>query len=233
MNYQQEMQLKRWLNKPFLTYAFLAVQIAVFIIAWAFPELYIENRGGMSRLYITHLHQYWRFFTPIFIHFGFEHILFNSVVLYFMGSQIETIYGHWRYFIIYMLGGALGNAFSMAFNNNTLSAGASSSIMGLFGAFLILGAHFKYNPAIQSQMRTFLLFVVLTFVSGLFSSSVDFWGHLGGLIGGAALGSVLAYPNGREKYSIHERILGVIVFAVLFAICVFYSFKKSGLGMFV
>lgn len=232
LNYQQQMQVKRWLNKPFLTYTFLAIQIFIFVLGALMPSLNIEGRGGMARPYIFYLHQYYRFFTPIFVHFGLEHILFNSIVLYFMGSQIEAIYGHVRYFLIYMFSGALGNAFSMAFHSeNVLSAGASSSILGLFGAFLIFGYHFRNNPAIQGQMRTFLLFVVMTFLSSVISPSVDLWGHLGGLIGGAALGSLMAIPNAKERYSIHERILGVIIFVFLFVVCVFVGLKKSGLPL--
>lgn len=226
----QHSQVKRWLRKPVLTYAFLGIQIIVFLIDYIFPDIGIQSLGGMSRLYVTHFHEYWRFFTPIFIHFGLEHILFNSIVLYFMGQQVEMLYGHWRYLLIYLLSGGMGNLFSMAFNSpNTLSAGASSSILGLFGAFLVFGFHYKNNPAVQQMTRNFLLFVVMIFVSGLFSSSVDFWGHFGGLIGGGLLGSLLAFPNGKERYSIHERIISVAIFIFLIVVCMLLSLKKSGL----
>lgn len=232
MNYQQQMQVKRWLNKPFLTYAFLVIQIIVFIAGYLAPSLDIEGSWGMARGYITYFHQYWRFVTPIFVHFGFEHILFNSLVLYFMGTQIETIYGHLRYFVIYIFSGVMGNAFSMAFHaDNVLSAGASSSIMGLFGAFLIFGYHFRHNPAIQSQTKTFLLFVAMTFVSGLLTPSVDFWGHLGGLIGGALLGNLVSVPRGSDRYSTRERVTGFILFVFLFIVCILVALRKSRMWM--
>ncbi|MBD9903882.1 rhomboid family intramembrane serine protease, partial [Enterococcus faecium] len=154
----------------------------------------------------------------------------NSLILYFMGQQIEAIYGHWRFFLIYMFSGIMGNTASFAFNEaNVLSGGASTSIFGLFGALFILGFHFKHNPAIQQLVRHFLLFIVLTFVFGLLDTSVDVWGHVGGLIGGLVLGNVLGLPKQQTSYSIHQRILSTLVFVFLFVICILLGLKKYGL----
>ncbi|AWV58685.1 TPA: rhomboid family intramembrane serine protease [Enterococcus faecium] len=230
MNYQQQIKLRVWLRRPLWTYAFLGIQTAVFLMMELFPRLEIPYYAGMYGPYLVHFNEWWRLVTPIFIHFGLMHFVMNSLILYFMGQQIEAIYGHWRFFLIYMFSGIMGNTASFAFNEaNVLSGGASTSIFGLFGALFILGFHFKHNPAIQQLVRHFLLFIVLTFVFGLLDTSVDVWGHVGGLIGGLVLGNVLGLPKQQTSYSIHQRILSTLVFVFLFVICILLGLKKYGL----
>ena len=48
----------------------------------------------------------------------------------------------------------------------------------------ILGFHFKYKYGDPTTSQTFSLFIAMTFVFGLLDTSVDVWGHLGGLVGG-------------------------------------------------
>ena len=176
MNYQQQIKMRAWLRRPLWTYAFLGIQTIVFIIMELFPRLEIPYYTGMYGPYLVHFNEWWRLVTPIFIHFGVMHFVMNSLILYFMGQQIEAIYGHWRFFLIYMFSGIMGNTASFAFNEaNVLSGGASTSIFGLFGALFILGFHFKYNTAIQQLVRHFLLFIAMTFVFGLLDTSVDVW----------------------------------------------------------
>src|SRR5699024_3526907 len=82
--------------------------------------------------------EWWRLITPMFLHIGFTHILFNGLIVYFLGSQLEMIIGHFRYFLLYLLSGILGNAASFAFNFS-ISAGASTAVFGLFASTIVLG----------------------------------------------------------------------------------------------
>ena len=191
-------QMKRWLNQPVFTYLFLAIQTIVFILGYFSPSI---QSGGVM-------------FGP-------------SVILYYMGQQVEAIYGHSRFFALYLLSGIMGNTMSFAFNQiGVQSAGASTSLFGLFGAFLILGWHFRNDYRIQAMVRQFALFVVLNLVFGVFDQTIDMWGHIGGILGGLLLGNLLALPKNYGKYSIHTRILSGVLFVFLLAIFVIYGFKK-------
>lgn len=220
-------QLRRWKNQPFVTITFLGIQVFVFLLAYLFPWLNIEMKGVMFGPYIVFNQEYWRLITPIFIHFGLMHIAVNSVVLYFMGSQVEALYGHLKFFLIYIFSGILGNLMSFAFNGPMVqSAGASTSLFGMFGAFVILGFHYKDHPVIQGMVRQFTLFIVMSLVFGFFDRSIDMWGHLGGLFGGMLLGNILGLSKNFRPFSIHTKILSAMVYIFLFVFFILYGFRK-------
>ena len=210
-------------NQPFVTIGFLSIQTAVFLLAYLLPGLLIEFRGSMFGPLIALNHEYWRFVTPIFIHYGLMHFAINSVILYYMGQQVEAIYGHGRFFLIYLLSGVMGNVLGFAFNDmNVQAAGASTSLFGIFGALVVLGIHFKNNPGIQAMVRQFSLFIVLNLVFGLFDQTIDMYGHVGGLIGGILMGNIVALPMRVGKtYSIHVRIISAMILLFLLFFCIF------------
>ncbi len=215
-------------NQPFVTIGFLSIQTAVFLLAYLLPGLLIEFRGSMFGPLIALNHEYWRFVTPIFIHYGLMHFAINSVILYYMGQQVEAIYGHGRFFLIYLLSGVMGNVLGFAFNDmNVQAAGASTSLFGIFGAFNVLGIHFKNNPGIQAMVRQFSLFIVLNLVFGLFDQTIDMYGHVGGLIGGILMGNIVALPMRVGKtYSIHVRIISAMILLFLLFFCIVYGLKR-------
>ena len=215
-------------NQPFVTIGFLSIQTAVFLLAYLLPGLLIEFRGSMFGPLIALNHEYWRFVTPIFIHYGLMHFAINSVILYYMGQQVEAIYGHGRFFLIYLLSGVMGNVLGFAFNDmNVQAAGASTSLFGIFGAFIVLGIHFQNNPGIQAMVRQFSLFIVLNLVFGLFDQTIDMYGHVGGLIGGILMGNIVALPMRVGKtYSIHVRIISAMILLFLLFFCIVYGLKR-------
>lgn len=217
-------------DKPYVTYAFFAINTVVFVLQYVLPSLGIENQLGMFSPAVILQHQYWRFVTPMFIHFGLMHFALNSVVLYYMGQQCEAIFGHWRFGIIYLLGGIMGNFASFAFNQpTTLSGGASTAIFGLFGAFLVVGLHYRDNSAIQALTRQFALFILMNLVFGLFDSTIDIWGHLGGLTGGALAGWALAVPFGQDRFTVRARVTAGLFFIFALVLMVFFGLRKFGL----
>ncbi|OTP12336.1 hypothetical protein A5844_000568 [Enterococcus sp. 10A9_DIV0425] len=213
-----------------MTYLFLGIQTIVFIGIELFPFLDIPKHMGMYGPFIVIYNEWWRLITPIFIHFGLVHFIMNSLILYFMGEQIETLYGHTRFFFIYLLSGVMGNLVSFAFNDaGVLSGGASTSLFGLFGALFILGFHYKNDYLVTQTVRRYVTFIALSFFFSLMDPSVDIWGHVGGIIGGFLIGNIVGLPKRFNDYSIHQRILSVIIFVFLLIICVLLGLKNYGL----
>lgn len=234
MNFTQKTQWQRRLKGPIVTYSLLGVTTLVFLLQYLLPSLNLEGRFGLYGPYIVFAQEFWRLLTPIFLHYGLMHFVLNMVILYFMGIQIEAVFGHWRFLVIYLAAGIMGNVASFGFNQaGLLSLGASTSLFGMFGAFFMIARHFKQNPGVQQLVRQFAIFIGINLVFGLFDSSVDLVGHIGGLLGGALMGSVIGLPQAAERFSKKERLAAILLFIVFVIIGLLFGFRKyySLLGM--
>ncbi|SEK65761.1 rhomboid protease GluP [Carnobacterium iners] len=194
MDYQTQMKIKRFFRQPLVTYFFLGAQILLFILMTfnggsTNTNTLIEYGAKFNPFIVWG--QWWRLITPMFLHIGWMHLLINSVILYFLGIELENYFGHWRFVLIYLLSGFAGNVASFAFNDS-ISAGASTAIFGLFGASLVLGKLYPYNPAIQQMARNFLTLVIINLVFGVFDSSTDLFGHIGGFVGGYLISTAIS-----------------------------------------
>nr|MDF9458630.1 rhomboid family intramembrane serine protease [Bacillus pumilus] len=60
--------------------------------------------------------EWWRLITPMFLHIGLTHLLFNTFALWSVGAAVERIYGSWRFLLIYFISGIFGSIASFVFN---------------------------------------------------------------------------------------------------------------------
>lgn len=197
MNPQIKMSLRRWQRKPYVTYGLMVVTIFMFFLQTISggsenPLVLVQFGAKVNQLII--FGEWWRLITPVFLHIGFEHIIFNGVLIYFLGIQVEDIFGHWRYFLLYILSALAGNVASFAFNQS-ISAGASTALFGLFGATLALPKLFPNNYSIKEMSKRFMALIIINLVFGIFSSGIDMAGHIGGIAGGYLLTYALSAPN--------------------------------------
>lgn len=205
-------------KRPYITISLIVINVIVYLLMTIAggstnPNILLEFGAKDNALIAAG--QIWRLFTPMFLHIGFQHIVLNMVTLYFLGAQIEYIFGPVRFLIIYLVSGIGGNIASFAFNS-ALSAGASTALFGLFGAYLALGESFRDNPYIHAVAKQFLVLVILNLIGDL-SGSIDLWGHIGGLVSGFLLAYLVGVPN-LGKIPMHKRILAGIVLAMLFVV---------------
>ena len=202
---------------PFMTEGILAIIIFVYVFGIVTNSTdSIINYGAMYRP-LVQFGQWWRFITPIFIHLSFLHILMNGISLYYVGIQLEKIFGHIRFLVIFMLSGIFGNIAGFAFSNGA-SAGASTAIFGLFGVFLMLGETFHDNMYVRRMSQSFLLLIVLNIGFDLMSPDIDIIGHIGGLIAGFLLPYVVGLPS-EFKIPMVKKILSLIVLLVFAYFC--------------
>src|SRR6202030_4613080 len=80
------------------------------------------------------------FFTSMFLHGGWLHVLGNMWGLYIFGDNIEDYLGHFKYLIFYLICGLLAMTTQVAMypHSNVPTVGASGAIAGVLGAYFLL-----------------------------------------------------------------------------------------------
>ncbi len=185
----------------------LAVNILIFFAAWA-PL----GDGSLSDYLINtrltpETHEWWRFVTPMFLHWSWWHLGLNMWFLYSFGPQLEGVYGTSKFVVFYLLTGLAGNIASFVGlcvigNHYVAGAGASGALFGVAAAFI--GLHHRFGLFRADTVRSWTYFLVGYLVVGFASSyggfdflSIDNWAHLGGFLSGLALVWLTPKPTGR------------------------------------
>lgn len=136
----------------------------------------------ISRQTVFGLGEYYRLLTSLFFHVGWMHLAANSVYLLYFGMRSETVLGHARFLLLYLLSGLGGSLCSLLFSGYP-AVGASGAIFGLLGAMLFVT---RQKGARYSGMNyaTMLLLAVSALGMGFLDVGVDNWAHLGGFLTG-------------------------------------------------
>jgi rhomboid protease GluP len=163
--------------------------------------------------------QWWRLVTAGFLHGGLFHIFMNSWVLLDVGAMVEELYGPARMFVLYTVANICGFYLSYLWSP-VPSMGASAAIMGLIAAMIAFGMQHRsaVGDAIKSQ---FIRWVIWMLVIGLLPGfNVDNAAHIGGLIGGFAMGYLAGTPryigSATEKFWKVASVLCVALTAFCF-----------------
>ena len=103
---------------------------------------FLLEHGAMFVPKVVEDGEYYRLFTSMFLHFGFEHLMNNMVTLVLLGWNLEIEVGKIKFLLIYILSGLGGNILSAWYEvrtmDYTISAGASGAIYGIIGALLYI-----------------------------------------------------------------------------------------------
>ena len=194
--------------------ALILTNVGVFLVTALIPSAFgwLSYLLGLTpRLTVTRL-MLWQPFTYMFLHGGVGHILFNMLILWMFGVQLERLWGS-RFFLRYYFVAGLGAAivtvavsllpfsFSTA-TYATITIGASGAIYGLLMAFAM------YYP--ETPILMFFLFPVpakyfvmilgaIAFISTpRYGDGIGHITHLGGLLAGYLYLSRLRVASGRR-----------------------------------
>jgi GlpG protein len=182
-----------------LTYVLIVACVAVAVFSrlgrdeGVLGPLFISDPGTDSTGFLHDVlaGQVWRLFTPVFIHFGVAHLLFNMLWLFQLGSMIEGRQGHIR-FALLVLGLAAGSNIAQYAYAGPSFGGMSGVVYGLFGYIWLRG---RFDPASGLFMdRQNVILMVVWFVAcftGLVGPVAN-GAHAAGVILGAACGYLSA-----------------------------------------
>jgi GlpG protein len=135
--------------------------------------------------------QWWRLVTPAFLHFGFLHLLFNSLWLWDLGKRLELLLGKKRFMVFFILAAALSNAAQYYWASDTLFGGMSGVVYALVG-FIAVSQRVSPHPltAVPPALLGFMLFWLALCMTGAVDYFIDGGvanaAHLGGLLVGGA-----------------------------------------------
>ena len=190
--------------RPLVTYLLLIINAVVFAAMWRVGNGNVSQAAlafGVKDNDLIRAGQWWRLITPIFLHGNLEHIAVNSLSLYWLGSELEGLYGRRRYLLVYLISGIAGNYVSFLLKPAP-SLGASGAIFGLVGAAICFPIRFR--SLLPEKLRTYILTrmgLVAAINLGIgfaMPNVVDNWAHLGGLVGGV-FAALLLRPEALER----------------------------------
>jgi len=193
---------------PFVTYTIIGINSLVFI--YQYLILPPESLGDIISTYaltpatpsvIT-------VFTSMFMHGGLMHIIFNMWFLWIFGDNIESVLGHKRYVLFYLLCGVGAALAQIQINTGSQipMVGASGAIAGVLGAYLI-----RFPRATVHVLVILIIFITFIRVpamvvigiwflsnltAGLGTLGIEetggtaWFAHLGGFVSGVVLNQV-------------------------------------------
>ena len=193
---------------PFVTYTIIGINSLVFIYQYFIlpPDLL----GPIISTYaLTPADpSVFTLFTSMFMHGGLMHIIFNMWFLWIFGDNIESVLGHKRFVLFYLLCGVGAALLQIQINTGSQipMVGASGAIAGVLGAYL-----FRFPRATVHVLVILIIFI--TFIRVPAMVVIGFWflsnltaglgtlgieetggtawfAHLGGFVSGVVLNQI-------------------------------------------
>ncbi len=212
---------------PFINYILIGLNVIVFFIELAQGQQindFINRFGLIPSLVTAGIHgpryEILPFFTSMFLHGGWMHIIGNMLFLWIFGDNVEDRMGHFFYVLFY-LGSGIGASLlhiATAPGSTIPTVGASGAIAGVMGAYLVLYPRARVLTAViiiyiirmmEIPAIVFLgLWFLMQFIMGVATAAstgatggIAFWAHVGGFLVGLVGGGIakLFTRGGRPK----------------------------------
>lgn len=144
---------------------------------------------GATMNYLIEKGEVWRLLTAVFIHAGFLHLIFNMFSLYVFAPTVEKELGKFKFLIMYLSSGILGNIFTYLLKDDTYSSvGASGAVFGVLGSILAL-AIINWNKN-EELKKTIIPVIVVSIVLTFLQPNINETAHIGGFLSGLIIGLV-------------------------------------------
>ncbi|HKT88830.1 MAG TPA: rhomboid family intramembrane serine protease [Candidatus Sulfotelmatobacter sp.] len=222
-------------STPYVTWFLIGLNILVFFLQWS--QQMADPRGAdlLARQFgevPAHLSAFLSgtsrytlpqvivpFFTSMFLHASWMHVLGNMWFLFIFGDNVEDYLGHFKYLVFYLLAGLLAMSTQVAIypHSNVPTVGASGAIAGVLGAYFLLYPRAR----VLTWFFVFIIYlpawivlgewIVLQFFYGAATLSMEragrdvggvaFWAHVGGFASGLVMVKLFGERQKRYPYA--------------------------------
>lgn len=160
--------------------------------------------------------QWWRLLTAGFVHIGLLHLGVNMYALFRIGPTAEQMWGHWRFLMLYLIADLTSSCAALVYGPGGI-AGASGALCGLIAAeaaWVLVNRPFLPPPLVAAWTRQMGINLVLIIGISLVPG-VSWAGHLGGALGGLAVGYLWHYQRFGVVWQRLAALLGIALVSVL------------------
>lgn len=204
---------------PMVTYAFMAILLAVFVLdylvlvpkgtkRWNARYLLFGKHAEEGERFeligkegtkfnqalcmkgsAVRRGQLWRMVTSALLHGGLAHLAGNMVTLWLIGGFLEMQLGTWKYILVLVCGPIFSNIGNLRILGNEFGFGASSTTFAIIG---VVTAMLLRSPGLFGTLS--LPIQICLIANGLFNAVTDKWGiveHAFAFIGGILLAFAL------------------------------------------
>ena len=160
-------------------------------VAWfSFFPLVLDTQAYIVAGFEHLWQQPWRLISPVFLHFGWLHMVFNLLWWWELGRRIEH-QSRLLLVTLLLLTSLAGNV-AQAWQTASLFGGLSGVIYGLLGYIWVMDRFNKPRYHLPQNILIFMLIWLLLGISGLFSAlgfgAMANLAHIGGLVAGVGWG---------------------------------------------
>jgi rhomboid protease GluP len=215
----QESLVERAKKAP-ITFSICVINVAAFLFVET-PDgstkvATLVRVGALERSHVW-AGEYFRFVTPMFLHIGWMHLLWNTYCLVGWCSPVERVLGRARFAFTYLVTGMGACAVSLLCHDAPGGAGASGAAFGIVAMTMalrwkVLGSWQAFTA--DRWVRSTGGMIVLWTVLGFTAMRMDNFAHGGGFLTGAVLGAVFVGTTARPR-AVKAAALGAFVVALL------------------
>jgi rhomboid protease GluP len=219
----------------FVTPILIIANISIYIIMvlsgvhFIMPESQDLVSWGANYRPVTLDGQVWRLLSSCFLHIGVIHLVLNMYALINIGLLLESVMGRNKFLILYLLTGLAASATSLWWHENTVSAGASGAIFGMYGVFVaLLTTNLIEKEQRRAHLQSMAIFVGYNLLYGL-KGGIDNAAHIGGLLSGVGLGYLSYFALVRpDNNNFQKTILwGSVGLVLIYSAVIFFILPKD------
>ena len=173
----------------------MAVTIGIYALRYIAPDFTDQLYGLLAQANLLVVEgEWWRIFTPVFLHAAPFHIFFNMWALYQLGPLLEQRLGPAAYLGLYFACAGIGGVFAYLLGGQgDILVGASGAIFGLFGIWFHTAIRARGTAWGRSLLGNLGLVLLLNAALPFIYRQISWQGHLGGFLAGLLIAQVWSW----------------------------------------